>query len=98
MPLNDMVESRAPLGRRSLLLRQVVIAFVVVGIAGLFLYSGGWLTPGALTPAAMIDRFEQVDGPHPGFRRNHAKGVCFSGYFDSNGNGAAISKAAIFAP
>ena len=44
----------------------------------------------------MIDTFEKVNGMHPGFRRNHAKGVCVSGYFDSNGRGVALSKAAVF--
>jgi catalase len=44
----------------------------------------------------MIDTFEKVGGLHPGFRRNHAKGVCISGYFNSNGQGVALSKAAIF--
>ena len=80
------------------LLRLAGIGIVVGGIAALFLYAGGWLTPHALTPARMIDRFEQVNGSHPGFRRNHAKGVGFAGYFESNGNGTALSKAAIFAP
>src|SRR5258707_2351389 len=47
---------------------------------------------------AMLPPFEKVNGPHPGFRRNHAKGVCISGYFDSNGRGVALSKAAIFRP
>jgi catalase len=37
-----------------------------------------------------------VNGPHPGFRRNHAKGVCVSGYFESNGRGVVLSKAAVF--
>jgi catalase len=46
----------------------------------------------------MINTFEQVNGLHPGFRRNHAKGVCVSGYFDSNGRGVALSKAAVFPP
>jgi len=95
---NDPDGPPAPLGAANLLLRLAVIGVVVGGIAGLFLYCGGWLTPSALTPARIIDKFEEVNGPHPGFRRNHAKGVCFSGYFDSNGNGVAISKAAIFAP
>ncbi len=44
----------------------------------------------------MINTFEKVNGPHPGFRRNHAKGVCVSGYFESNGRGVALSKAACF--
>src|SRR5437660_10219493 len=43
-----------------------------------------------------IDRFEQIDGLHPGFRRSHAKGVGVSGFFESNGNGVRLSKAAVF--
>jgi catalase len=45
-----------------------------------------------------IDRFEQIDGTHPGFRRNHAKGVGVSGFFESNGNGVRLSRAAVFEP
>jgi catalase len=65
-------------------------------VAVLFVYAGGWLTPHALTPASFVDRFEQSGGDHPGFRRNHAKGVCVNGWFDSNGQGATLSKATIF--
>jgi catalase len=50
----------------------------------------------ALTPAAFTDRFEQVYGSHPGFRRNHAKGLSASGTFTSNGAGARLSRAAVF--
>ena len=56
------------------------------------------LDPDALTPARFIDRFEQINGVHSGFRRNHAKGLGVSGVFDSNGNGVRLSKAAVFAP
>jgi catalase len=76
----------------------MVIGVLVAGVAGLFLYSGGWFTPHALSPATFIATFEQINGEHPGFRRNHAKGVCISGYFNSNGRGAALSKASIFQP
>src|ERR1700745_297702 len=88
-----------PLGqltRASLLIRFTVIAILIAGIAVLFAYAGGWLTPFALTPASMINTFEKVNGRHPGFRRNHSKGVCVSGYFESNGRGVALSKAAVF--
>ncbi|HEY2589277.1 MAG TPA: catalase family peroxidase [Tepidisphaeraceae bacterium] len=95
---NPMPTGQPPLGATNLLLRLAAIGVVVGGIAASFLYAGGWLTPHSLTPARIIDRFEQVNGPNPGFRRNHAKGVCFAGYFESNGNAAALSKAAIFAP
>jgi catalase len=74
----------------------LALGAVLVAIVGLFAYAGGWLTPQALTPASMINTFEQVNGLHPGFRRNPAKGVCVRGYFDSNGRGVALSKTAIF--
>ena len=86
----------AELPRASLIIRLTAIAIVIAGIAGLFAYAGGWLTPNTLSPASMINTFEQVNGPHPGFRRNHAKGVCFGGYFESNGRGVALSKASVF--
>lgn len=70
----------------------------MAAIALAFAYVGGWLTPRRLSPARMIDAFEQVNGPHPGFRRNHAKGLCVTGYFDSNGAGRQLSKAVVFAP
>ena len=79
-------------------MRFAAIGAVLAGIIGLFLYAGGWLTPHRLSPASMINTFEKVNGLHPGVRRNHAMGVCISGYFDSNGRGVALSKAAIFPP
>lgn len=81
-----------------LFLRFAIIGLVIAGIAVLFLFVGGWLSPHALSPSVMIDRFEHVNGKHPGFRRNHAKGVCFSGYFEANGRGVALSKAVVFIP
>ena len=72
------------------------IGIVLLGVAGAFLYLGGWFSPHALTPARFADAFERVDGIHSGFRRNHAKGVCVSGFFQSNGQGARLSKAAVF--
>lgn len=64
----------------------------------LFAWAGGWFSPGGLTPASMINTFQQINGVQPGFRRNHAKGVCFRGWFESNGQGQKYSKAAVFAP
>ena len=74
----------------------IVIGGVIAGLIGLFAYAGGCLTPRALTPARIANTFQVVNGVYPGFRRNHAKGVCVSGYFNSNGQGAALSKASIF--
>jgi catalase len=100
-PIKSHQWPQMPLGqltRASLIIRFTVIGVVIAGIAVLFAYAGGWLTPHALTPASMINTFQKVNGLHPGFRRNHAKGVCVSGYFESNGRAVALSKAAVFPP
>ncbi len=78
--------------------RLAAIGAIVLAIAGSFVYVAGWLSPGLLTQARVIDRFEQVSGVHPGFRRNHAKGVCITGNFESNGQGVRLSRAAVFKP
>src|SRR5271167_4535940 len=88
----------APLPSKTIVTRLAAIGILVAVIAGLFLYAGGWLTPHALTPAVMVNTFERVNGVHPGFRRNHAKGVCVTGYFESNGNATRLSKAVVFKP
>jgi catalase len=97
---DDSTKAPADHGSRSvtagLLARYVLVFLIVASVAGLFAYAGRWLSPHALTPARMIDGFEQANGAHPGFRRNHAKGLCFTGYFDSNGNGVALSRASVF--
>jgi catalase len=78
--------------------RLIAIAAVMAVTALAFAYVGGWLSPHRLSPARMIAAFQEVNGPHPGFRRNHAKGLCVTGYFDSNGAGRPLSKADVFAP
>jgi len=80
------------------LVRLALIGLLLVGIAAGLAYLRGWLTPGALTSAKFIDGFEEVGGVHPGFRRNHAKGLGASGFFESNGNGVRLSKATLFRP
>lgn len=51
---------------------------------------------GRLTPQKFIDAFHRVAGAHPGYRLNHAKGDAVSGYFESNGAGAEVTRAAVF--
>jgi catalase len=86
----------APVRGAGLAVRFTAILGAVVVTAGLFLYAGGWLTPHRLTQAGIINTFEYLNGVHSGFRRNHAKGVCVTGYFESNGQGEAVSKALVF--
>ena len=90
------VSERPRLGLAGTVTRVAFIAAVLAAITGGFAYLGGWLTPRDLTPARFTDAFQQVFGVHPGFRRNHAKGVGVSGFFESNGLGARFSKAVVF--
>src|SRR5437660_10836778 len=89
---------RPGLGKASTLARLALIAIAMAAVGCTFAYLGGWFTPNDLTPARFTDAFELVDGVHSGFRRNHAKGVGVSGFFESNGNGVRLSKAAVFRP
>ena len=72
----------------------IALALVVAGYA----WAGGFLAPGQLDQRLIVDTFQNINGVHPGFRRNHAKGVCMTGWFDSNGNGSRLSRAEIFQP
>jgi catalase len=95
-----LIESRGPTVRLAGALPRVGmvagIGVVILSVAAAFLYLGGWFSPRALTPAGFVDGFEQVNGTYSGFRRNHAKGVDVRGFFESNGQGARLSKAAVF--
>ncbi|MEQ5842894.1 catalase family peroxidase [Paraburkholderia acidicola] len=75
----------------------VLIAVIVVALVAAFAYTGGWLTPNRLTPAKIVDALAPPGGPAPGYRRNHAKGICFTGSFESNGAAASLSKAPMLA-
>lgn len=82
--------------------RAPIAAFAAIGAlvaigALAFCYTAGWLSPSRLTPAKVVDALAPPGGPALGHRRNHAKGICFTGEFASNGSGAALSKAAVFA-
>lgn len=99
--MSHQLETPAETGRVTvigLLRRLVLIGLALAAALGAIAYFGGWFSPNAITPAQFVDRFEQVDGVHPGFRRNHAKGLGVSGYFESNGNGVCLSRAAVFEP
>jgi len=77
--------------------RLAAIGAVVAAAAGAFAYAGGWITPNRLTTQTIINQFQRNAGLHEGFRRNHAKGVCIDGYFESDGAAASLSTASVFA-
>jgi catalase len=78
-------------------LRLGAIGAIVLASGAAFGYVGGWLDPQRLTPDRIINAFEH-NGVHPGFRRNHAKGICVIGHFDSSGAAQRLSTAGVFAP
>jgi catalase len=90
--------ARPRLGTASTLAHFTLIGVALAAVTATFAYLGGWLTPNELTPARFTDGFEEVNGTHPGFRRNHARGVGVTGFFESNGNGVRLSKAVVFQP
>src|SRR5689334_16702677 len=76
--------------------RLAAVGVIILGVVAGVLYLGGCFSPHELTPARFVDGFETVFGIHSGFRRNHAKGMCVSGFFDSNGQGTRLSKSVVF--
>jgi catalase len=92
-----MIEPR-PSSARSPIGSLVLIAVVVAGGAAAFAYTAGWLSPQRVTPDKVVDAFTPPgDKPPLGHRRNHAKGICFTGTFEANGAGSALSQAQVFA-
>ncbi len=75
-----------------------MIAALIGVCAVAFAYTAGWLTPQRLTPEKLVAALAPPGGPSLGHRRNHAKGICFTGVFEANGNGSALSKAPVFVP
>jgi catalase len=70
----------------------------VIGLgAAIFAYTAGWFSPQRLTPDKVVAAFAPPSGAALGHRRNHAKGICFTGVFEANGAGSELSRAQVFA-
>ena len=99
--MSDQPGTPAGTGRHTMIgspSRLALIGLALAAVAGPLAYLRGGTGHDAVTPARIVDRFEEIDGLHAGFRRNHAKGLGVSGSFESNGNGARLSRAAVFKP
>jgi catalase len=102
LPLTDRVDQflrrvlHAPTGTR-LTLPVAAIGGAVCLLGAAYAGAAGWLSPQRVTPALIIQRFTDNAGVHPGYRRNHAKGICVVGYFDGNGSAGKYSRASVFA-
>jgi catalase len=81
---------------RSMFGSLVLIAVVIGGGAAAFAYTAGWFSPQRLTPEKMVAALAPPTGVALGYRRNHAKGICFTGVFEANGAGSAVSYAQVF--
>jgi catalase len=81
---------------RSVFGSLLLIAVVIGGAAAAFAYTAGWFSPQRLTPDKLVDAFTPPTGVPLGHRRNHAKGICFTGMFEANGAGAALSRGQVF--
>jgi catalase len=90
-----MTQPHGQLGRAALGSLVVIAVIVAIG-AGAFAYTAGWLSPARLTPNRMVAALAPPGGPALGRRRNHVKGICFTGVFEANGAGTALSKAPMF--
>ena len=81
---------------RSVFGSLVLIAIIIAGGAAAFAYTAGWFSPQRLTPDKLVAALAPPTGAALGHRRNHAKGICFTGVFEANGAGSALSKAQVF--
>src|SRR5271163_1687829 len=78
-------------------LGSLALIAIVIGLgAALFAYTAGWFSPQRLTPDKLVAAFAPPTGAALGHRRNHAKGICFTGVFEANGAGSELSRAQVF--
>ena len=76
---------------------SLLLIAVIVGLCAVaFAYTAGWFSPERLTANKVVEAFAPPGGPALGHRRNHAKGICFTGVFEANGAGSTLSKAPAF--
>ena len=85
-----------PTSRRGSLLLLLPIALILLALAALFAWVGGWFGNHRLTPQKMMDLAQSSGQQQPGFRRAHSKGVCFAGTFAPTPEAAGLSKARAF--
>jgi catalase len=83
---------------RATLGSMILIALVIGAVAAAFAYTAGWLSPRRITPDKVVDALAPPGGPALGHRRNHVKGICFTGIFEANAAGSSLSAAPMFRP
>lgn len=95
-PTPPRPRGHAPSADRRHLPALAGIGAIMLAGAGVFAATAGWFGQ-RLTAPRILDAMEANGEPHPGYRRNHAKGVCVTGFFEGTADGRAISTAPAFA-
>ncbi|MGK6323142.1 catalase family peroxidase [Sphingomonas sp. DT-51] len=76
-----------------------LIGALILLLVGGFAWAAGWIGARRINGGDVTRALEYNNhGAAPGYRRAHAKGLCFTGDFRANGAGRAISAASAFAP
>jgi len=83
----------SPSSKGALALNVALIGAIVLVFVDGFAWAAGWIGDRRISGGDVIAAIEYNGGSHPGYRRAHTKGLCFSGTFDANGAGAALSSA-----
>lgn len=84
--------------------RATVGAFALIGalvllLVAAFACAAGWVGPRRINGGDVTRALENNSGGRkPGYRRAHAKGLCFRGSFTANGAGRALATASAFKP
>jgi catalase len=77
--------------KSSTLWGAALIGMIVAALVGAFAWTAGWLGGGRINGGDVVAALDYNGGSHPGYRRAHAKGLCFTGEFASSGAGATLS-------
>lgn len=78
------------------LITRLAIAAVPAALLAGFAWAGGWIGPPRISGSAIADALEGNAGKQAGYRRAHAKGLCFTGHFEANGAGVPLSRSIFF--
>jgi len=85
-----------PKPRRGSPLLLLPIALILIALALLFAWIGGWIGGRGVTPQTMVNTAEASGAQQSGFRRAHSKGICIAGTFVPTPAAARLSTARVF--
>lgn len=81
---------------RAVIRSIALIAIILCLLIGGFIWAAGWIGARRISGGDVTGAIEYNAGVHSGYRRAHAKGLCFTGSFEANGAGTVLSTAQAF--